>query len=102
MATSGSFDVNLGDEVKSRVAVNSDLGTFITKAFSGIILVAGVATFLYMIYGGVEWITSGGEKGKLEEAKQKITQAIVGLTIVASAWAVFKLIDYFFGIGITK
>lgn len=102
MATSGSFSVNLGDEVKSRVAVNSDLGTFITKSFSGIILVAGVATFLYMIYGGVEWITSGGEKGKLEEAKQKITQAIVGLTIVASAWAVFKLIDYFFGIGITK
>lgn len=98
----GSFNVNLGDEVKTRVAINSDLGTFVSKSFSAIILVAGMATFLYLVYGGIEWITSGGDKGKLEEARAKITQSIVGLAIVASAWAVFRLIDYFFGIGLTK
>ena len=102
MATSGSFSVNLGDEVKSRVAVNSDLGSFISKTFSGIMLFAAMAAFLYMVYGGVTWIMSGGDKGKLEDARAKITQAIIGLAVVASAWAVFKLIDYFFGIGITK
>lgn len=101
-AAAGSFSVNIGDETKSRVAINQDLGTFVSKTFSGIILFAGMATFLYMIYGGVEWISSGGDKGKLESARAKITQAIVGLAIVASAWAVFKLIDYFFGIGVTK
>ena len=101
MAT-GSFNVDLGSQVSSRVAINSDLGSFISKGFSAVIIVAGIATFAYMVYGGVQWVMSGGEKDKLNEAKSKITQAVVGLAVVASAWAVFKLVDYFFGIGIAK
>ncbi len=98
----GSFNINIGSEVQSRVAVNSSLGIFVSKSISAVIMVAGLATFIYMIYGGVQWVTSGGEKGKLEEARNRITNAILGLAIVASAWAVFRLVDYFFGIGITK
>lgn len=102
MAASGSFSVNIGDEVKSRVAVNDSLGSFVSKSFSAILLVAGLATFLYLVYGGVQWIGSGGDKGKLEDAKNKITNGIIGLAVVASAWAVYLLIDYFFGIGLAK
>ncbi len=101
-AASGSFSINVEDEVKSRVAINEDLGTFVSRSFSAVILVAGLATFMYLVYGGIQWIMSGGDKGKLEDARNKITQAIVGLAIVASAWAVYLLVDYFFGIGITK
>jgi len=102
MAKSGSFTIGLGSEVKSRVAINTNLGDFVSNTFSAIIIVAGIATFAYMIYGGVQWVTSGGEKDKLNEARDKITQAIVGLAVVASAWAIFKLVDYFFGIGIAN
>ncbi len=99
MAT-GSFDINIGDETKSRVAINTDLGSFISKSISAIIMVAGLATFMYLIYGGISWITAGGDKGKIEEARSKITNGIIGLSIVASAWAIYLLLDYFFGIGI--
>lgn len=101
MAT-GSFSVNIGDETKSRVAINDSLGSFVERSFSAVILVAGLATFMYLVYGGIQWISSGGDKGKLEEARSKITNGIVGLAIVASAWAVYLLIDYFFGIGLAK
>ncbi len=101
-AGGGSFSINVDDQVKDRVAINEDLGTFVSRSFSAVILVAGLATFMYLVYGGVSWITAGGDKGKLDEARSKITQAIVGLGIVASAWAVYLLVDYFFGIGITK
>lgn len=101
MAT-GSFDINIGDETKSRVAINTDLGSFVSKSISAIILVAGLVTLLYLILGGVSWIMSGGDKGKLEEAKGRITNGIIGLAIVASAWAIYLLLDYFFGIGIAK
>ena len=101
MAT-GSFDINIGDETQSRVAINTDLGSFVSKSISAIILVAGLATFLYIIYGGLQWIMSSGDKGKLEEARSKITNGIIGLAIVASAWAIYLLLDYFFGIGIAK
>ena len=98
----GSFNINIGDETKSRVAINTDLGSFVSKSFSAVILVAGLATFMYLVYGGLSWIMAGGDKGKLEEARAKITNGIVGLAIVASAWAIYLLVDYFFGIGITQ
>lgn len=101
-AATSSFNVNIGDETKSRVAINTDLGSFVSKGFSAIILVAGLATFGYLVLGGINWITAGGDKGKLEEARNKITNGIIGLAIVASAWAVYLLLDYFFGIGIAK
>ena len=101
MAT-GSFSLNIGDETKSRVAINSDLGTFVSKTFSAVILVAGLATFGYILYGGITWIMAGGDKGKLEEARAKITNGIIGLAVVASSWAIYLLVDYFFGIGLTK
>lgn len=99
---SGSFSVNIGDETQSRVAINTDLGSFVSNTISAVILVAGLATLMYLIYGGIQWTTSGGDKGKLEEARGKLTNGVIGLTIVVSAWAVYLLIDYFFGIGLTK
>jgi len=98
----GSFSVNLEDPVSSRVAINSDLGTFISRVFSAVIIVGGIATFIYMVYGGIQWITAGGEKDKVQAAREKITQAIIGLAVLASAWAIYSLVDYFFGIGIVN
>ena len=100
--TTSNFAINIGDETKSRVAINDTLGSFVQKSFSAVILVAGLATFMYLVYGGIQWIMAGGDKGKLEEARNKITNGIIGLAIVASAWAVYLLIDYFFGIGLAK
>lgn len=101
-AATGGFSVNIGDETKQRVAINNSLGDFVQRSFGGILLVAGLATFMYLVYGGIEWITSGGDKGKLEGARNKITNGIIGLTIVASAWAIYRLVDYFLGIGLAK
>ena len=96
----GSFNINIGDEVKARVAVNTDLGSFVSRAISAVIIVAALAAFIYLIYGGIQWIMSGGEKEKIKEARDKITQAIIGLAIVAASWAIIQLISIFFGIEI--
>lgn len=95
-----SIKIPIGSKIKELMPINTSLGDFVSRSISAIILVAGLATFIYLIWGGVEWITSGGEKDKINGAKQKITNAIIGLAIVAGAWAIYLLIDYFFGIGI--
>jgi hypothetical protein len=75
------------------------IGEFISKMVSVGIIVAGLAVFLYLVWGGIQWLTSGGDKAKLEEAKQRLSNAIVGLTIVVISWAVWLIILYFFGIS---
>jgi hypothetical protein len=77
-----------------------NIGTLISGAIGVALLIAGILVFVYLVWGGIEWITSGGDKAKTEEARTRITNALVGLAIVAAAWAVMKLIEFFFGITI--
>jgi len=50
--------------------------------------------------GGFQYLTSGGDKTKTEEARSRITNALIGLVIVTASWAVWKIVVYFFGIDI--
>lgn len=65
-----------------------------------LVLIAAVVVFFFLIlFGGVQWITSGGDKESLSKAKGKITSALVGIIIVFSAWAILNLVNYFFRIN---
>jgi hypothetical protein len=50
--------------------------------------------------GAFEWITSGGDKGKAEKARDKMTQAVIGLVILISAVAILMFIQQLLGICI--
>jgi hypothetical protein len=78
-----------------------DLGTYVSSIVGVALSVAALAAFIFLVLGGIQWITAGGDKGKIEEARNRITNAIIGLAIVAASWAIFLLVDNFFGIGIT-
>ena len=78
----------------------TNIGTLIQGAVQGALLIAALLVFAYLIWGGIQWITSGGDKGKTQEARDRITAALVGLAVVASAWAVMLIIQYFFGISV--
>jgi len=77
-----------------------NIGTLISGVIGLALLIAGILVFGYLVWGGIQWILSGGDKAKVEEARNRITAALVGLGIVAAAWAVMKLIEFFFGITI--
>lgn len=76
------------------------IGNVISATVGILLLVAAVLAFLYLILGGIQWITSGGDKAGMEAARNKITAAIVGLIIVAASWAVMILVGQFTGINI--
>jgi len=69
-------------------------------AVSLVMIIAAIASFGYLIWGGITWITSGGDKGKVEEARMRISAALVGLVIVAAAWAIMLMVQHFLGINI--
>ncbi len=78
----------------------TNIGTLIKGAVQGALLVSALLVFMFLIWGGIQWISSGGDKGKTQEARDRITAALVGLAVVASAWAVMLIIQYFFGIDV--
>ena len=56
----------------------------------------------YLIWGAIDWITSGGDKAKYESARNKITYALIGLAIMAFVWLIWRMVIYFLGIGIVS
>lgn len=94
----------MGDSMQSLVASSGDGATFfalLLPKLIGLALVVGVVIFLFMlIFGAIQWITSGGDKASLEGARSKISSAIVGLVILFSTFAILALIEKFFDISI--
>lgn len=78
-------DLNAGN-------LGSTLGILVTFAFVGAILIA----LAFLIWGGIKWITSGGDKTALEEARNHIVSAIVGLVIVFLVYFILNLVVFFF------
>lgn len=62
-----------------------DLLTFIIRAF---FVVAGIMALLYLLLGALAWITSGGDKGGVEKARDKIQAAIVGVLMIVIVLAI--------------
>lgn len=90
---------NIGVPQPPGMKIN-DIGKLISSAISVAFIIAGIVTFVFLIIGGFEWITSGGDKTKTANAQSRITAALVGLAIIAASWALMQLISYFFGVDI--
>jgi uncharacterized membrane protein len=93
LATAGSvFATNIAiDSGKLPKGFFADPDKLITDLVNIAFIIAIILVFFYLIWGGIQWITSGGEKGKTEEARNKITAAVIGLIVLAAAFAILTL-----------
>lgn len=66
--------------------------------FHWLILVGFLGFVIYFLLGGFKWITSQGDKNKIEEAQKQLTYAFIGLFVVFSIFAVTKIIGKIMGI----
>jgi hypothetical protein len=53
-----------------------------------IMVVAGIFSFWQIILSGFNYITAGGDKGKVEIAQQKLNHALIGLVIIAASFII--------------
>ena len=77
----------------------TDLGQLISSTVTFVLVISLLITFAYLVWGGIQWITSGGDKAAVEAARNRIQAAILGLFIVFGSWAVMKIIAQFFGVN---
>ncbi|MCX6797944.1 MAG: pilin [Candidatus Falkowbacteria bacterium] len=61
---------------------------FIQPIITAILSLIGVLFLGLAIFGGIKWMTAKGNDQQLEQAKQILTNAIVGLIVVAAAYAI--------------
>lgn len=78
---------------------------FFGKLFAAVIslmFVIGAVIFMFMLVsGGIKWISSGGDKVKLQNAQSTIVHAIVGLVVLLGLYGLVDFLEGFVGFKFT-
>ena len=77
-----------------------DISVFINAALTLVFVVALLAVLVMLVWGAVAWIVSGGEKEAVGEARKRIVNALVGLAVLAVAFAIANLAGSFIGVNL--
>lgn len=74
-------------------------GSIIGRVVALLLLAAVLVALIFLVVGGIRWITSGGDKTKLDSARSHIVAAIVGLVIALLAYLIINVILQAFGLN---
>ena len=77
-----------GLPTEPQVGINKIVG-FLIRSF---LIIAALASLVYLLWGAYDWIISGGEKEKIAKAQNKITNAVIGLLLTVAMLALFNLV----------
>jgi hypothetical protein len=75
------------------------LGQFASNIISIALPLAGLATVVLVIVAGYKMVSSQGNPDKLKEAKEMITNAIIGLVFILLSVSILGLVSNVFNLG---
>lgn len=78
------------------------LAKFIVTLWYTLLTLGGLAVLVFILMGGVSWITAGGDEKKIENARNKITQALIGMLILFASIAFVNWIGPAIGFDLLK
>jgi len=71
-------------------------------AVVNVVFYVGIAlTVIFLIIGGIRYITSGGDKAGSEAARSMITNAVIGFIVVLGAFAIREIVKKLLGADFT-
>ncbi|NCC69960.1 hypothetical protein EOM09_00020 [bacterium] len=82
-----------GESDLTAIGTTTGLGTTSVQGITGniiksIIGLFGIVATAFIVYGGILWMTSGGEEEKVKKAKKLMISGIIGMIIIVSAYAI--------------
>lgn len=91
------------------VPINAPLGSIATGAVDVVnipqfilnllFLIGIIVSIAFLIYGGVRWVLSRGDKTAVDAARSHIVAAIVGLIIVVAAFVIVNIVFTLLGVA---
>ena len=82
-------NVALGaSQTSSTLTSASDVPAMVGKAISVLLGVLGIVFVVLVVYAGFLYLTSNGDETNVKKAKKMLTQAVIGLVLIVSAYAI--------------
>lgn|SRR3989344_6047701 len=86
-------------QAEGTINPNTSIGNIVTFAIAAIIVIATLFALLYIVLGAFQWITSGGDKQKVADARNHILAAVIGLVIIALSFVIINVVITALGLG---
>lgn len=80
----------------------NQLGPIIGAIVTFFLIVIAIIALFFLIYGGLRWVTSGGDKAKVDEARKTVIAAIIGLVIAFLSFFILSVVLGFFGLSLSN
>ncbi|MEP7167330.1 MAG: hypothetical protein ABI758_05095 [Candidatus Woesebacteria bacterium] len=77
---------------------NVALTNIIVTVWRTAVTLGGLALLVMLVIGALEWITAGGDKGKIEAARNRITQSVIGMLVLVGTVAISIFIGGIIGL----
>jgi hypothetical protein len=79
-----------------------NMGKVIGGILNFMFVVAIIFSLAYLVYGGIKWIISEGDKQKVADARGHIMAAIIGLVLVFLSYFILTLVLKIFGLDLNN
>jgi hypothetical protein len=89
----------LGLESGNSSNAPAKFNAFISGAIGLMTVIAAIWFIFNIITGAIQIISSGGDKGALENARRKITTGIIGIVVVIASLFIVSTIASLIGLG---
>ncbi|MDP3964427.1 MAG: hypothetical protein Q8Q20_02055 [bacterium] len=80
-------EIGIPSEVQEEIGLPNDLEQTMLRVVRWLLTFLALAAAILVIYGGFIWLTAAGNEEKITQAKKTITAAVIGIVIIALAWA---------------
>ena len=87
-----SIGICFAAELVNPLGTTKDIPTLIGKIIAGALGVVGSIALLMFIFGGLTWMTSGGNDEKIKKGKQIIVWAVFGIIIIFTSYSLLNLV----------
>ncbi len=84
------------------VAQNYDALELINRFIAYAIIIAGFLSILFIFWGGITFILSGGQEDKIKQAVATIRYAIIGLVITLTAVIIVGFVGSALGLNVVE
>lgn len=80
------------------VATIQCLEPMFQNVVGAVMALTGVGLFVMLVVGGFTFLLSGGDPKKLEAARGTLTNAVIGLVVIVTAFLIIKTIALYTGV----
>jgi len=77
----------------------TDIRVIIVNIIKTALGLLGIILLVISLYGGYLWMTAGGNEEQIAQAKKVLVNAVIGLAIILSAYAIVAFVAQMLGIG---